>query len=150
MGWWATGHGDDVMGDDVVDTLIDGFRLLEQKGRKPTFQEIIDAAADLVRSDGEEFLSDAESLGGRPIEAVFETSAPTLVSRPDPPADELRSTMAGVFREVAGLYLGTDYHRKPRLTELLEAMAFVLRVRPERFLREAEDLSLAGFRVKEK
>ncbi len=150
MGWWSTGRPGEVMGDEVADEIVAGFDFLEgATGKKPNFQELLDATAQTVLSDGGVFLSDADSVRGKPLEAVFESAAPTLVSRPNPPIDDLLFNLGSMFRRVARHYLNTDDRRKPRLTELLDGLAFVLRVKPERLLRDAEGLKLVEFRVRE-
>jgi hypothetical protein len=151
MGWWSTGHGHDIIGDDVADALTERLRFLEDMtDQKPSFQELLDRTADLVITDGDAFLSDAASVAGRPIEAVFEPPAPTLVSRQEPPVDDLMFGLVGVFVKVAELYEATEHARKPRLSEVLSALTFVLSVRPEELLRDAKGLSLVAIRAAEK
>jgi hypothetical protein len=149
MGWWSTGRPGQIMGDDVADEIAAGFKfLLDMTAKKPNFQELLDSTAQMIRSDGGEFLSDADAVRGKPLEAIFQPPAPTLVSRPNPPIDDLLFNLGGVFRRVARHYLSTEYQRKPRLSELLDGLAFVLRPTPEEFLRDTEGLKLVEFRVK--
>lgn len=157
MGWWATGHDDDLMGDEPADTIVGELKFHEEmNGRKPSFQELIDAATLVLRTDGGDILADPESLGDRSLEAVFEPPAPSLatrpnlpalVSRPELPVSKLMFDLVGAFNQISRQYLETELHRKPRLTELLEALAFPLRVRPERVLRDSDGLELREFRV---
>ena len=76
MGWWSTSRPGEIMGDDVADEIAAGFQfLLDMTSKKPSFQELLDATAQIVRSDGGEFLLDADAVRGKPIEAVFEQPA---------------------------------------------------------------------------
>src|SRR5579871_4928698 len=154
MGWWNTEQGDDVIGDDSVDTIVDALHFHEKMvGRKPSLQELLDAVSLLLRSSGEGYVSDPESIGDGPIEALLAPPAPPARSRPNPsrvPDDEqvskLMFILAGAFGEIARMYLDTEMERRPRQSELLESLAFALRARPERVLRDAEGLELLELR----
>jgi hypothetical protein len=131
MGWWSTGRPGEITGDDVVDEIAAGFQFLEgMTGTKPDFQELLDPTAQMVQSDGGEFLLRC-GLGPRQTHRG-RVCAPRLVSRPDAPIDDLLFNVGGMFRRVAQHYMNTDFRRKPHLTELLDGLAFVLRVEPER------------------
>jgi len=150
MGWWATKRPGEIMGDDVADEIGAAFQFFRDvPDSKPTFQQLIDATAGVVHDDGDAFLSDASAVRGKRIAAVFESPAPTLVSRPNTSADGLQHFLGRLFRKIAGYYLDTEYRRKPRLTEVLDGLAFVLRPRPQEVIRDAEGLTLVEFRVEE-
>jgi hypothetical protein len=148
MGWWATGHGDDVMGDDPADILIGMFKYyMEISGKKPSLQEVLDALAHILRSDGSEILADSESMKGRHLAVRFSSSEPALVSRPQALVDELLLNFAVSLREVAESYEQSGLSRKPRVSEVLEAFTAILHAEPERFLREAEGTKIEAFEL---
>jgi hypothetical protein len=146
MGWWPTGNGKDIIGDEVADAVLSKFQFQEKMtGTKPTLQELLDATAFLVSRDGDDFLSEYTPDERLRLEAILKGPAPALQSRPEPPVDDLMFGLAALFRTIAGLYMNTGHERKPRLSELLAGLAFVLRSRPERVLRDGQGLELVGF-----
>ena len=149
MGWWKIKDSDDIMGDGPADVLLSALRFHETiTGEKPTFQEVLDATANLVKYDGGLFLCDAESEAQKDIVAVFAPPAPQLSSRPIE-TNDLIFNLTRAFEKVAGLYLDTGHQRKPRLRELLVALSSVLRVEPEELLRDVGGVLLVDFRVKD-
>jgi hypothetical protein len=114
-------------------------------GSKPSLQELLDGTAFLVSRDGDDFLSEYTPDEALRLEAVPEPPAPALQSRPEPPVDDLMFALAALFQEIAGLYIHTGHQRKPCLSELLAGLAFPLRSRPERLLRDGEGIELARF-----
>lgn len=145
MGWWAIGQDDDVMGDEPLDLLIEMFRFYtKMTSQKPNLQEVVDALAQILRTDGDEIILDPPSLGNRAIAGRL-VGPPALVSAPEAPADKLLFGMASTLPRVARSYEEAGYGRKPRLSELLEAFTAILHHEPERFLRETEGLELEAF-----
>jgi hypothetical protein len=147
MGWWRTGQGDDIMGDDGADA-IEGFLKEHAKieGQKPSFQELLDATANVLQSDGDSILSNPEALGSSEVEAVFAEPVTTLVSR-SRLNTSLKSRLLKCFQDIAKQYLDTEYKRKPRLSEIFSIINFVLCVDPDDLLREAEGAKLLELRV---
>jgi hypothetical protein len=145
MGWWATGHADDVIGDDAADSLVGALRFYARMTKsKPTFQELLDATYMVLRTDGDGLLADHESLG--PLEAVFDSPAQNLVSH-EVSVDALMMHLSNALQEITQHY-DLAVHRKPRLSEILEVTAFPLRARAGQFLRDAEGLTLKELRVR--
>ena len=148
MGWWATGHDDDVIGDDPLDILGAMFSFHTQMtDQKPSLQEVVDALAQMLRTDGDEMVVDPASLTGRQIEARLK-GRPALASAAEAPADDLLFGMASTLRQIARSYEEAGYDRKPRLSELLEAFSTVLRHEPERYLRETGGQELEAFALR--
>jgi hypothetical protein len=146
MGWWPSGNGEDIMGDEVADAVLGTLQFHEKMtGTKPTLQELLDATAFLVSRDGDDFLSEYTPDEGLRLEAILKAPTPALQSRPEPPVDDLMFGLPALFREIAGLYMNTGHRRKPRMSELLAGLAFVLRSRPERILRDGQGIELVGF-----
>lgn len=158
MGWWATGHDDDIAGDDPVDTIVEDLAFYhEMHGDKPSFQELLDAFAATLQLYGGALLADPDSYVNEPMEAVFAPPAPTLVTSanlgelacdPSSPVSSLILNLFSAFRKISKQYLESEVQRKPRVTEMVEVLAFPLRVRPERLLRDAAGLELQEFRVR--
>src|ERR1041384_8601419 len=81
MGWWATGHDDDINGDDPADTIVGDLAFHNEKhGQKPSFQELLDAFALMLQLHGSVLLAGPDSYAGGLIEAWFEPPASTLVT----------------------------------------------------------------------
>ena len=149
MGWWATGHGDDVLGDEPLDVLVGMFRFYTtMTNEKPSLQEVLDALAQILRTDGDEILSDPASLEGRTLAAGL-VDGPPLLSAPEAPADKLLLGMASSLPRIARAYEDAGYGRKPRLSELLAVFTAVLHHEPERFLRDGVGPRLEAFAVGE-
>jgi hypothetical protein len=145
MGWWATGHDDDMMGDEPLDILGGMFEFHAQMtDRKPSLQEVVDALAQMLRTDGDEMIADPSSLVGRRIEARL-AGRPALASAAEAPIDDLLFGMASTLRQIARSYEEAGYDRKPRLSEILEAFTAVVQHEPERYLRETEGQELEAF-----
>lgn len=158
MGWWATGHNDDIAGDDPADTVVEGLAFYnETYGHKPSFQELLDAFALTLQLYGSMLLAEPDTYLNEPMEALFASPAPTLVTSanlgaldldPSSSISSLVSHLLLVFRKISKQYLESEVQRKPRLTEICAVLAFPLRVRPERLLRDAAGLELKEFRVR--
>jgi hypothetical protein len=158
MGWWKTGHNDDIAGDDPADAIVKGLSTYHEIfGTKPSFQELLDSLAMALELYGSDFLDDPESYNGQPMEALFEPPAPALVTRDDraqlaiakdSPVSSLVTQLWSTFRKIARQYRDSEVERSPRLSEILSVTAFPLRVKPERCLRDAEGLELKEFRVR--
>jgi hypothetical protein len=114
--------------------------------RKPSLQEVLDATAQVLRFDGREYLADEASLGDAGLEAVVEPGS-RVISRPEAPVDDVLLNLSVAFGKIARAYQDSALHRKPRLSELLEGLAFVLRGNPERVLRDAEGLKVQSIQV---
>lgn len=118
MGWWPTGTGDDLIGDDAADAF--GQALLEAR----------DARA--------EALALPTILGAIQVVLVNRFATPLALASYDAdgcaiaaePADpELVAAVAAAVERIASSYR-QDLDRDPRPAELIETAAFVLRAPP--------------------
>jgi hypothetical protein len=144
MGWWDTDEG--LLGDGPVDLIEDRMSEWAVEGVRPSWQEFLDGLGTALIDRGHEWISDPDSLSGRPVCARFATPAAELRSRLDAPRDRWHATLSEAFEQLSEEYEQTQ-RRKPRLTEALGTFAFSLRVAPERFLRTQEGGTLIGIYV---
>ena len=150
MGWWGTGQDDDIIGDGPADTMLDTFKEIishdEQQGKqKPTLVELLNAIVAALRRKPEAILAEGSNLSLQSVTAELE-GQPDQVSSSDgpPPDDFLVRALFNAFEEIAVEYEDTELERKPRVSELLATIAFILRRRTQDYLSSAEDISLKG------
>jgi hypothetical protein len=135
--------------DGAAETIVSSLQLyIDMEGKKPTFQELIDAARAILWSNADDVLADPERMDNHLLEAVFEPPAPALVSERDVETNPLMFTLAGAFGEISEQFQQLELARKPKLAEVLGALAFVFGANPERLLAGAEGLKLKELRVK--
>jgi hypothetical protein len=144
MGWWRSGrHPADVLGDGPADVLQQELdRLAGTEETKPTFQALIDALAAVLRDDARDLVEPADAYTGEPIVARFEPPASTLRSAPSDRNVQVQSALASALKRIAAEY-ELEQSRKPTLGEILGTIAFVLRVRPERYVSNPDGRTLA-------
>ncbi|HKP39140.1 MAG TPA: hypothetical protein VJT71_19935 [Pyrinomonadaceae bacterium] len=148
MGWWGTGYGDDIIGDGPADTVmqalkdIAGYR--EERGReKPTLPEVLDAVLLALLGNSEKYLDGEGELTVKRLIAKLDTPPTEVSSSEDPILNpELVTPFQGAFEAIASEYEDTELERKPRLSELLTTIAFVLGSDPEDYLAIAEGKSV--------
>jgi len=138
MSWWEI--GEDVIGDTPADflrrTLGEIARSREERsGTKPRLQEILDAfaAALLGMNDGRRYTFDRLVAMNR--------SGPSVVASGDGADDQLVSVLRQAFDEIENEYL-QRFERKPRLSEFLYTLLFVIGHEPERFFSHAQDVEV--------
>lgn len=141
MSWWDTGNGDDVIGDQSADLVRHALQQIAEaraKGsqEKPTLAELLRAIGIVAISAGGQMLEDKPA---NPRKIVAELKSGETISsgpfREDAGTSDLVPILAGNLRAIAEVYQ-ERWERKPRLSELLYAFEFVLRYRPEDFLRD--------------
>jgi hypothetical protein len=142
MGWWQSRRNpDDVLGDGPADDLEDALaRLSEDPANRPTFEALLGHLAALLRDEGG-LTADSGSYHGQPLRARFEPPASDLVAAPRTDRADLLGALRRGIRDISREY-EREVSRKPRLSEILETVVFVLAVRPEMYVAEAEGLSL--------
>lgn len=136
MSWWDI--GDDVIGDapaDIMGQALGEIARAKQTQAKPTLPEILDGfAAALRRMDAGQRYSFqkvvARQESGRAVAATGESAD-----------DQLVSTFGQAFANIETEYQ-QRFERKPRLSELLQTLLFVIGHEPERFLSDAEGLKV--------
>lgn len=147
MGWWRTGHADDVIGDGPADTLgltLSGIaRDRAARGEpRPTPAELLGTVARVLEAQPGRFISDAPAAGSLELLARTEPDSGSVRSRGDDADPKLGAELRRAFDEIAMEYEDSPLGRKPRLSELLASIAFVLRPEPEAYLSEVESFRL--------
>ena len=142
MGWWSTGNGDDVTGDepaDIVTTTL--HRIAEsrrkRRRRKPSLPELLNAMAGPLGREPESYLTHRKrfkikrliaTARGRTLRVEY-TSDLEAGGRPgelEPPIREALTAIATAYEQAVD--------RKPRLSEVLSSFEFVLGDEPEEYL----------------
>jgi hypothetical protein len=148
MGWWETGQGDDVIGDEPADTITTTLRAMaeayeEQGKQKPTVQQLLNAILSALRLKPEQFIDEGNEISIQTLTAKFESTLDNVSSSEDNIADnQLVTALCDAFEEVAVEYEDAEMERKPRLSELLTSIAFVLGYEPEEYLSVPEGTSV--------
>lgn len=149
MGWWRSGRNpDDILGDGPADVVQQELEhLADSSDTKPTFQALLDALAAALAMHAAEALADPGAYRGQPIVARFEPPAAPLESRAADASAPARAALESALMQIAAEY-DVEQSRRPTLGEVLGSIAFVLRVRPERYVsgvdgRALVDLSAA-------
>ena len=67
MGWWATGKGDDIIGDGPADIMTDAlidivFRYGKGKSRVLTLQKLLDVLVAALRLDPKSIVTNADNV----------------------------------------------------------------------------------------
>lgn len=140
MSWWDI--GEDVIGDTPADimsrTLGDIARAREQRSRaKPTLQEILDGFAAALRGidDGRRY-----TFGEL---VALRRSGPAVAANGDGANDQLVSALRRASDEIETEYQ-QRFERKPRLSEFLHTLSFVIGHEPERFFSGAQGMEVDG------
>ena len=150
MGWWRSGlNPDNVLGDGPADALEDELaRLAQIADPKPSFQTLLTHLAAVLRRDADSLLAEPKVYGNQPLVARFQPPSPELVSETDASNPQVLAALTAAMTRISGEYQ-LELSRKPTLGEMLGTVAFVLRVRPERYLPGTErqvlvDVAIAG------
>lgn len=152
MGWWRTGNHDDLIGDGPADTLTgalqDFTELNERHNRgKPSLPEVLSAVLKTLSSQPQNYICDSQNHSLNQIIAKLDSDK-TVTS--DPNADsheEAISIFHDAFEDIAVEYQDSELARKPRLSELLAALQFVLGDRPEAYISDLEGASISSIEV---
>jgi hypothetical protein len=143
MSWWDTGEGDDVIGDQAADQVREALQQIvdaraKRSQDKPVLADLLWAIAIATGSAGT-VLADPPA-GVLPLVAQLKSGQ--TVSSGSPPDEretrDLVGPLAACLRALGTIYQDR-WDRKPRLSEWLRALEFVLKYRPEDFLRDGAD-----------
>lgn len=138
MSWWDI--GEDVIGDTPADimtrTLVEISRAREQRSRaKPTLQEMLDGFAAALRE-----MDDGRRYTFRELVAL-QRSGPAVAASGDGANDQLISALRQAFDEIETEYQ-QRFERKPRLSEFLHTLSFVIGHEPERFFSGVQGMEV--------
>jgi len=137
MGWWSTGHGDDASGDGPADTMqacltsIAASRV-EKRQAKPTLEKLLTAMVQALNARSATIIQDGTSVHIRKLEARLEPDS-MHVSSGNTADEGVVKALGDAFAAIAREY-NDVLDRRPRLSELLYAVRFVLGYEPERYL----------------
>jgi hypothetical protein len=129
MSWWDTGRGDDVIGDRPADALGLAFRSLGNA--RPTLDEVLGAIGEVLEGRAHELLEDPQAVRGARV--AIRPHAEELATSGGQGRDEVRAVVDRALTDVTSAYVDR-WERKPRLSEVLAALAFVLRPSPREWL----------------
>jgi hypothetical protein len=127
MGWWSGDNPGDVIGDGPADAIADIFERLRASGaERPKMGELLAAIAAALSRNPAELIEDPRQLAASRIVAEF-ADGMTVEALPGASAPKpLTDLLHAAFDEIAVEYRDTELKRRPRLSELLETVAFVL------------------------
>ena|SRR6185295_15378991 len=141
MSWWDVGGGsDDVIGDQPADLMADALDTIateraESNRAKPTLQESLDGFAAALRK-----LSDAREEGEQVanLQLKAELDNGSTVSAGQQADEQIVATFANAITEIRARY-EERWERQPRLRELLETLAFILRAHAQEYLSDVNE-----------
>jgi hypothetical protein len=147
MGWWETGDGDDLIGDEAVDAVERALKAFRKAGRgeRPTLEALLDALVAGLAAGGPSLFAGAEKKRVRRLTAKLEPgparASAAVAGAPGSAGQGLVSALAEALEEIHDEY-EESVDRKPRLSELLACFAFVLGQEPEEYLSGVEGRSV--------
>ena len=139
MGWWKTGQNNDIIGDapaDMISSMFDRIvRNNEYLGKeKPTLSNLLAAILIALRSEPEKILNQGDAISIRRLVATINSGATVITSQEGNTVDDnLANTLREEFELITGEYQ-ESLERKPKLSELLACVAFILGANPEKYL----------------
>jgi hypothetical protein len=139
MGWWDSKAG--LIGDGPVDLVEQCLSAWPDAGDPPTWQRLLDAVGAALMQGGSHWLADPQALADGRVRARFASPGTDLVGQPGAAREDDVAALAEAFAQVAEEYEETQA-RRPTASEALATLAFSLRSRPERFLRNDEGRKL--------
>ena len=146
MGWWATGNNDDIIGDGPADIMTDALiDVVSRYGRSPvlTLQELLDVLVAALRHNPESIVSDADNVTKIQVIAEVEKEPGRLSSSASPAPDEdLLRLFYNAFEKIADEYQESGFNRKPRISELMATVNFVLGYRAESYKSITDDIPI--------
>lgn len=147
MGWWHTGIGDDIIGDGPADSITDALHAIVSQRRQRnlerlTLKQLLEAVAKAISTDSDSFLSDVNGRTAGPIVANRGTPFEVRGTKDADVDFTVLHELLHRFSEIAAEYQDTELERKPRLSELLAALGFVLRPSPSDYLAHCDGLEI--------
>lgn len=148
MGWWATGNNDDIIGDGPADIMTDALIDIVArygKGRSPvlTLQELLDVLVAALRHNPESIVADADNVTQIRVIAEVEKESGRLSSSASPAPDkDLPRLFYNAFEKIADEYQESGFNRKPRISELMATVDFVLGYRAESYKSITDDVPI--------
>ncbi len=145
MGWWETGQGDDIIGDSPADTIAETLESIassrEEQGKpKPTLKEVLDTFASVLRLKATDLVENGEEIAIQSLAAELDpTSAQVYGGENNSVDEQLVKAFGGAIEEIARQYQDV-VERKPRLSELLACIRFVLGYNPSEYLSIEEEI----------
>lgn len=138
MSWWDTGQQDDVIGDRPADLIGGALKDIARTSAdkqlpKPTLESLLRALGLALTTGTGEYLDahpDLQEIVAEDALGVRVSSGPL---RAEPLVPDLTERLRKALHLNAAAYM-ERWERKPRLTELLATLEFVLGYRPEDFL----------------
>jgi hypothetical protein len=133
MGWWATGRGDDVIGDEPADTMTAAMEALAVADDRPTtLPALLDSVAATLREHaGQVWAGTPDEV--RTLSARVEPGGTLVPAAGGEPDRQRVHDLSEALASVAEDYLEA-LERLPRLHEVLALLAFVLGDRPDAVL----------------
>jgi ABC-type transporter Mla subunit MlaD len=140
MSWWNTGEGDDVIGDQLADQVRNTLQhIAEARTRrsqeKPTLADLLNAIAVVGRTASKMFADSPSNLQQIVAQLKSGDTIASTASSDEAVSSDLSEPLIYNLRQIDQIY-EERWERKPRFAEWLRGLEFVLRYRPEDFLRD--------------
>lgn len=139
MGWWSTGNGNDLVGDGPADTIQAmlaniAASCFDEGKPKPTPMQFLTAMMKVINENAEVVIHGGAKVHIRKLEVQFEPhlhcastgEVSSAIQSLEEPLDHAFVAIAREYEDVLG--------RKPRITELLSTVQFVLGHEPSIYL----------------
>jgi len=148
MSWWDTGNNDDVIGDEPADLVRHALKEIadtraQQTQDKPRLADFVQAVGLVALDSGDKLL---EQRPSDLKEIVAELKSGQTISSGQLHAavqtNDIVRVLTENLREIAAVYR-ERWERKPRFSEWLETLSFVLRYRTEDFLHDGVEHPLS-------
>ena len=145
MGWWKINNGEDIIGDRPVDAIT--IKLTEiatkqvERGKtKPRLSQLTSSIETVIRDHEAEYLQldSEEGLIGKISLKNYIGQTPNEEERK--PNSEIIDEIRAMLNQIVQLY-EENINRKPKMTEILACITFVLSSEPEKYLRDADNLA---------
>jgi hypothetical protein len=141
MGWWKSGNGKDIIGDSPIDRILYSLRHLaylcnDSSQPKPTLEALLSTVGASLMDRTELLLTDPENVPVTPVVKVLMRNGNVISAFPDIKVlgPKTVSLFWLTFEDIAADYLSSELERKPKLSEVLTCLAFVLRVEGTQYL----------------
>ena len=151
MSWWETGNGDDVIGDEPADALQDALRGIAaasegQSRTKPTLAQLLAAIAAVLHTKARDVLAEASLVQSALVARLADGSVVRSESDDNGQLATMVASLTAAAEAIARIY-NDRFARRPRLSELLAVISFVLRGQPERYLAISNDQQIRSIEV---